>query len=467
MTDFGTMSLETVSRLIRQQRASPVEVTESVLERISSQDPHLNAYISVFREQALHSASVAEREIRSGFHRGPLHGVPMGIKDNLSLQNSITTVGSSMYRDSVSEINAGVVDKLLSAGAVILGKHNLHEFALGVTTENPHYGTTLNPWNSAKIAGGSSGGGAAAVASGMSIGTIGSDTSGSIRIPAACCGTVGLKPTYGRVSKYGCFPEAWTLDHVGPMGRSVTDVALILDAIAGYDLRDHGSLACSPTSTASQLSSDVGSLRIGFNESYFFSDVDDSVAEAVCHVLRRLERRGASVIPIDLPELDAAEYALTIIDTSEASTVHRRSLAHHPEQYGDDVRFLLECGLLPSAIDYLEAQQIRSSLKMAVNATFDDVDVFIGPTLPIRTPDVGERESLVNGRAVDTAESLMRIVGLANLLGLPSVSVPGGFVDDMPVGVQIVGAPLGEQVVLDTALCIEQIAGEIKEPADF
>lgn len=467
MTDFSTMTLETVSKLVREQSASPVEVAETVLDRISSDDPHLNTYISVFREQALHSASVAEREIRSGVYRGPLHGVPMGIKDNLSMRNTVTTVGSSMHCNSVSSVNAGVVDKLASAGAVILGKHNLHEFALGVTTENPHYGTTFNPLNSAKIAGGSSGGGAAAVASGMSIGTIGSDTSGSIRIPAACCGIVGLKPTYGRVSRYGCFPEAWTLDHVGPMGRSVADVALILDAITGFDPRDHGSLDYPPTSTASQLSSDVRRLRIGFDESYFFSNVDASVADTVGHVLRQLERRGASVIPIDLPELDAAEYALTIIDTSEASTVHRTSLARRPERYGEDVRFLLECGQLPSAIDYLEAQQIRSSLKWVVSTAFDAVDVFIGPTLPIRVPDLGERESLVNGHPVDTIESLMRIVGLANLLGLPSVSVPGGLVDDMPVGVQIVGPPLGEQIVLDTAFCVEQITCGIKETVDL
>src|SRR5699024_8094691 len=222
-------------------------------------------------------------------------------------------------------------------------------------------------------------------------------------------------------------------DHVGPMGRTVMDVALILDAITGYDHRDHGSLKCRPTSTASLLSPEVRDLRIGFNESFFFSEVDDAVAEAAMYVLRQLERRGASVVPVELPELHIAEYALTIIDTSEATTVHRRALAQHPEQYGDDVRFLLECGHLPSAVDYAEAQQIRSTLKTVVNAAFNEVDVFIGPTLPIRTPDLGERESLVNGHPVDTIESLMRIVGLANLLGLPSVSVPGGFVDNMPV----------------------------------
>src|SRR5699024_6830931 len=235
MNDVTAQSLEDIAAAIRGKQLSPVELTTAVLATMDAQDPVLNAYISTDPAAALDQARIAEQAIMAEQYVGPLHGIPMGIKDNFFVENHTTTMGSKIHAHFAPEYSATAVTRLRAAGVVQLGKHNLHEYALGVTTENPHYGNTLNPWDNNKVAGGSSGGAGAAIAAGMIIGSIGSDTSGSIRIPAACCGIVGLKPTYGRISKHGCYPEAWTLDTVGPMARTVTDAALILDAISGYD----------------------------------------------------------------------------------------------------------------------------------------------------------------------------------------------------------------------------------------
>lgn len=456
MPELTRLPLRELAAGIEARKISPVELTNAVLREIEAHDGELNAYISVYGDEALESARAAEAEIADGGYRGPLHGIPMGIKDNFSFENRITTMGSTIHARYVPHHDATVISKLRESGATFLGKLNLHEYALGVTTENPHYGTARNPWNRNKIAGGSSGGAGVAIPTGMSIGSIGSDTSGSIRIPAACCGIVGLKATYGRVSKFGCFPEAWTLDHAGPMARTVGDVATLLDAVTGYDPRDPTSLKLSPTATASALTGDIEGTVVGINEAFFFKDVDEAVATVVREGIRSLEARGAVIEPVEIPHIEDAEYAITIIDTSETSTVHHRALQERPQDYGDDVRFLLECGEIPSAVDYLEAQQMRARLRTSFAGVFERVDVLVAPTLPIATPDIGQASSAINGRPVDTVEALMRLVGPANLLGLPSLSAPCGVVDDMPVGLQIVGPPLAEQAVLNIGRAVEE-----------
>lgn len=455
MDNLTSHSLEYLSAAIKEKQLSPVELTTAVLAIIEAEDPALNAYISTDQTSALEQARKAEQAIMSDRYLGPLHGIPMGIKDNFCVENQTTTMGSKIHANYVPQYSATAVNKLRAAGIVQLGKHNLHEYALGVTTENPHYGDTLNPWDRNKIAGGSSGGAGTAIATGMSIGSIGSDTSGSIRIPASCCGIVGLKPTYGRISKFGCYPEAWTLDTVGPMARTVTDTALILDALSGHDRQDPTSLDLPPTQTATMLSSNVSGLRIGINEDFFFADIDDPIAENTRQTISALEELGAVIVPVEIAHIEDAEYALTVIDTAEATTVHHRALAQRPEDYGDDVRFLLKCGVIVSAVDYLEAQQIRALLQHSFAQTFNDVDVLMAPTLPIKTPDLGQTESLLNGATTDTDDALMRLVGPANLLGLPAISVPNGLVDGMPVGIQIIGSPLGEQKVLNAGLVVE------------
>lgn len=455
MSDLTKLSLTDLSNAIRNQQVSSVELTRAVLGNIEKHDASINAYISVYADDALAQAKQAEAEIVAGNYRGPLHGIPMGLKDNLFFKDRTTTIGSRIHGDFVPQYNATVVEKLAESGVVFLGKHNLHEYALGVTTENPHFGTTRNPWNLTRIVGGSSGGAGASIPTGMSIGSLGSDTSGSIRIPAACCGIVGLKPTYGLVSKYGCFPEAWSLDHVGPMAMTVDDVATILDVISGHDAKDVTSLNRPATKHTGLLTGDVKGKVIGINEEFFFNEVDRDVADTVDHAIGQLEARGAILKKLDIPYIKTAEYAITIIDTSETTTVHHHSLQTRPQDFGEDVRFLVECGELPSAIDYLEAQQARARLQHVFQDVFDEVDALASPTLPIKTPGIGQATSDINGKPVDTVASLMRLVGPANLLGLPALSVPCGLLDEMPVGMQIIGPPLGEETVLNIGKAVE------------
>jgi aspartyl-tRNA(Asn)/glutamyl-tRNA(Gln) amidotransferase subunit A len=453
--DLAALAVHELAPKLESREVSPVDVTEAVLENVARYDDTLRAYIDVYRDGALAGARRAQAEIAEGRYRGPLHGVPLGIKDNIYFADRVTTMGSKIHGDFISRHNATVVDRLAEAGAVFLGKLNMHEYALGGTTDNRYYGTCRNPWDLDKSPGGSSGGSGAAVAANMATAALGSDTSGSIRIPSTFCGVVGLKPTYGRISRFGVFPEAWTLDHVGPMTRSVKDAAILLDAMSGYDPRDPGSLNRPRTDTAGSLRESCEGLTIGVVEHFYFNDVDDEIAETVRDAIDLLRQRGAKVRTISIPGLKDAEYALTIIDTCETSTVHRANLRDRAEDYSDDVRMLLECGELPSAVDYLEAQQIRRHMRAEVQEAFDDVDVLAGPTLPIRTPTIGEATAKLNGRDVDALENLIRLVGPASLLGLPTLSVPCGLVDGLPVGMQLVGPATGEQVVLDVGNAFE------------
>jgi aspartyl-tRNA(Asn)/glutamyl-tRNA(Gln) amidotransferase subunit A len=455
VTDLAAQSVEQLARLIETRDVSPVEVTAAVLDNIDRHNDTLKAYIEVYSDDALAAARNAESEIASGRYRGPLHGIPMGIKDNIYLADRVTTMGSKIHARFVSSVNATVVDRLSDAGVVFLGKLNMHEYALGGTTDNQFYGTCRNPWDLTMSPGGSSGGSASALASDLAIAALGTDTSGSIRIPSALCGTVGLKPTYGRVSRFGCFPEAWSLDHIGPMTRTVTDAAILLDALSGYDARDPGSLNQPPTRTLGQLASDLNGMVLGVDEEFFFTGVDEEIEQCVRAGIEELSRRGAEIRSITIPGLSNCEWALTIIDTSETATVHHANLRDRPGDYGDDVRLLIECGELPSAVDYLEAQQLRRHLRSEMQTVFDGVDVLVGPAFATRTPLIGKSTTTINGPDVDAIESLMRLVGPASLLGLPCLSVPCGVVAGLPVGLQVIGPARGEQKVLDVGHVLE------------
>lgn len=433
----------------------PVTLVESALSAINAHDARLKAFIDVYPDAALAGAKAAADEIAAGRSRGPLHGMPIAVKDNIYMAGRRTTMGSKIHADFVPDVDAGVVDRLGAAGAVVVGKTNMHEYALGGTTDNPHWGTCRNPWDTAKIPGGSSGGSAVAVATGMAVGALGSDTSGSIRIPASICGIVGLKPSYGRISRFGVFPEAWTLDHVGPMTATVRDAAVLLDALSGHDPRDPASLDTGPTSVARSLRDDCTGMVIGVEESFFFTDIDDVIASSVHDALRALERLGATVRTVSVPRLRHTEYALTIIDTSETSTVHHANLRDRPGDYGDEVRLLLECGELPSAVDYLEAQQVRRVLRQDMHDLFQDVDVLVGPTLGTRTQTIGDTFTMLNDEPVVAIDAMIRLVGPGSLLGLPSLSVPCGLADGLPIGMQIIGPALGEQKVLDVGNAFE------------
>lgn len=457
MEKLNAKSIAELAPLLRDKKVSPVEVTTSVLQQTEKYNETLNAYLNIYDKEAIAAARVAEEEIVQGNYRGPLHGIPIGIKDNVYMKDKVTTMGSLIHKDFKPDFDATVIQKLTTAGAIVTGKLNMHEYALGITTNNPHYGPSRNPWNTKRTSGGSSGGSGVAVAADMAIATIGTDTGGSIRIPASACGIVGLKPTYGRVSKYGCFPEAWTLDHVGPMTKTVNDTAILLAGIEGFDQYDPASVRIPEISQDLFYGKDMTEMVIGVNESFYFKEVDSRIESIVRKRIQQLEEMGAKIKTVAIPTLKYAEYALTITDMSEASTVHHENLLARPQDFGEDVRPILELGEVPSAVEYLQAQQIRRQLKKEFQEVFQSVDAVIAPTIPIVPPEIGEETVWLNGEEVDLFDHILRLTSPTNFTGMPSLSVPVGLVDGMPVGIQVIGNGFEERKILKLGQIIESM----------
>lgn len=457
LSNLHLKSVEELAPLIESKQLSPVELTKEILEYAKKTQQTLNAYIDFYEEEALKAAKKAETEILYGHYRGMYHGIPMALKDNLYMKNKVTTMASKIHKDFKPDADATVVEKLREAGVVFTGKLSMHEYAWGITNNNPHYGPVRNPWDITKIPGGSSGGSGAAVAAGSSVASLGTDTAGSIRIPSSACGIVGLKPTHGRVSKFGCFPLAWSLDHIGPMTKTVKDAVGLLEIIAGFDHRDPTSANVPVEDYLSYLNGDVRDLVIGINEDYFFNQVDNDVENAVRRAIDLLVSKGAKVEVVDIPSLQYAEWAELITSLSEASTIHHSNLQTRPDDYGDDIRLLFELGELPSAVDYLQAQQVRRQLKTEFTNIFKTVDVLIAPTLPIVPNDIGDPYADLNGEKVDLINHIIRFTGPGNLTGLPALSVPCGFKGNLPIGLQIIGPAFQEGKVLNVGYAVEQL----------
>lgn len=449
-----TKSVTELGALIKAKEVSPVDVTAELLDHAKALNPEVNAYIS-FREEAMADAKTAEAEIAAGNYRGPFHGVPLAIKDNIYVGGEVSTMASKIHRDFVSKDDASVIARLREAGAVLTGKLNMHEYAWGIDNNSPHFGAVRNPWDPAKVPGGSSGGSGAAVASNMTFATLGTDTAGSIRIPSAACGIVGLKPTHGRVSKYGCFPLAWTLDHIGPMTKTVADAAAMLEIIAGFDPRDPTCVDTPTSNYTAALTGDVKGLVIGVEEDYYFKDVDTEIERLVRAQIDALVAQGAKLKKVKIPTLKYSEWTELATSLSEASAIHHQDLVNRPDDFGADIRFLFELGELFSSVDYLQAQQIRRQLKDDFRAAFNEVDVLIAPTLPVMAPNIGDSEADLNGSKVDLIDNFIRFTGPSNLTGLPAMSVPVGFNGDLPVGLQIVGRAFDEGTVLNVGSAIE------------
>ncbi|HEY7491966.1 MAG TPA: amidase [Candidatus Tectomicrobia bacterium] len=431
---------------------SPVEVTEAVLARIEQYDTRLNAYITVLAESARQAARAAEAAMRAGTYLGPLHGMPIAVKDLYATRGVRTTFGSPLFADWVPDYDAAVVERLKGAGAVIIGKVNLHELAFGTTSANPHYGAVHNPWNLACHPGGSSGGSAAAVAAGLAYGALGSDTGASIRQPAACCGIVGLKPTYGRISKFGALPLSWSMDHAGPMTRTVTDTALMLQGLAGYDARDSGCVSHPVPDYTAQLTSGIRGSKIGVARDYFFADCDPEVASAVEATLDVFRDLGATVEEITLPDMQAARAAGTVILFAEATAYHANDLRQRPEAFSEEVRALLEMGDFYTAVQYVQAQRLRRHLTTETSRALAAFDAMVMPTSPVPatpiTPDPPGHAAL---RPRNTLPF--------DLISLPAISVPCGFTSaGLPVGLHIVGKAFDEAGVLRVAYAYEQAA---------
>ncbi len=435
--------------MLRRRKISPVELLDAVLERIERLNPELNAFITVAAERARADARRAEREIARGRHRGPLHGIPLPLKDNIETQGIRTTAGSKILADFVPTRDADVVSALRQAGAVIIGKTNLHEFAYGITNENPHYGPARNPWDRTRVSGGSSGGSAVALASGMGFGSVGTDTGGSIRIPSALCGIVGLKPTFGRVSTRGVIPLAVSLDHVGPLARSADDVALLLAAISA---KEHAFRA--PSAGVRGRKSRRLRVTLGWPRDFFFEKVDDEVARAIETAVKLLEKRGARVRQISLPHITDSADAGTQIALAEALHYHL-SAGFYPARaadYGADVRSRFELGGNVRAADYLRALDARAPIVAEFDAALADVDAIVAPSAPIAAPRIGESVVKIRGEEETVRSALVRVSRPANFTRHPAISIPCGFTEEgLPIGMQLIGRHWDEARLIEIA----------------
>lgn len=451
MSDPAQLTIAEAAPLIRERRLSPLELTAACLARIEALEPRINAFITVTAAEARAAAKSAADEIAGGGYLGPLHGIPIALKDLFATAGVRTSAGSKILSDNVPAADSEPAARLAAAGAIIVGKLNMHEFAYGATGVNPHFGPARNPWDTSRITGGSSSGSGASVASGECLAALGTDTGGSIRIPASLCGIVGIKPTFGRVSRRGVVPLSWSLDHVGPLTRSVEDAAIVLQTIAGHDTADASSSTEPVPDYSAGLRDGVRDLRIGVPREFFFDNVDAEVEASGRTAISVLEGLGASVREVSLPLIAEAPTAVTAIMLPEALAYHRKWMEERPDDYGDDVRYRLEMGATFLAVHHVQAQRFR---EMIVNSwrdeVFDRVDVLAMPATMAAAFPI-ERSDL------SVTFSLIRNTNPLNLLGVPAISVPCGLTaSGLPAGLQLAGRWWDEATVLRAAFAYEQ-----------
>ena len=448
MDDFKIFEL---SQRLRRREISSVEITRECLTRIEKRDSALNAFITVMSESALEEARAADVALARGEWRGPLHGIPVALKDLIDTAGVSTTAASALYKERVSGADAEVVRRLRTAGAIILGKNNLHEFAYGGSSLVSHFGEVRNPRDETRIAGGSSGGSAAAVVAGMALAAIGTDTAGSIREPAALCGCVGLKPTYGRVSARGVIPLSASLDHVGPLTASVEDAAIVLQVIAGYDPADITSVNVPVADYVSGLKESVKSVRVGVPREYFFDDLDKEVAVAVEEALRVIRGLVSEIkdVRLDVP-------TDRTLQAAESWAVHKENVERSSELYQAETLRRLRTGEKISAAEYMQRRRELEEVRRAITAVFSDVDVLITPTMPMPAPAIEELKA--NPEQLRPAElRLLRNTRPFNVWGLPAISVSCGFTKGgLPIGLQIAGPHWREDLVLRVARTYER-----------
>lgn len=449
------LSLTEASRAVRARELSPVELTESVLARITAVEGRLGAFVTVAADAALAAAVRAEREISGSGPRGPLHGIPMALKDLIDVEGTPTTASSHVRAGHVAERDSLVAERLGAAGAVLLGKTHTHEFAYGLTTPQ-----TNNAWDRSRVAGGSSGGSAVAVAAGEATFAMGTDTGGSIRVPAALNGVVGLKPTYGLVPRTGVTSLSWSLDHVGPLTRTVQDVALVLSATAGHDPRD-------PASVSGPMpdrfpGGDLRGLKVGVPRNYYFDRVTPEVEESVRGAIERLAELGTELVDVEIPMaryIQAVQWGLMV---PEATAYHERSLRATPDLYAADVRILLEAGELTSAGDYLRAQRARTMMRDAWARMFDSIDVLAAPTVPMTAAEAGqETVEWADGTTEAVSDGYVRLCAPANITGVPALTLPVGHDHaGLPIGMQLMARPFRDATVLRVGRAYEEsVAG--------
>ncbi|MFF9306826.1 amidase [Streptomyces sp. NPDC014777] len=439
------LTLTAAADAIRTRRLSPVELTDSVLERIAQREPDLHAYVTVAAEHARSAARDAERALAAGRRQGPLHGIPVGLKDLIDVAGWGTTAGSRVRADHRAHTDSTVAARLAQAGAVLLGKTHTHEFAYGLITPQTH-----NAWDTGRVAGGSSGGSAVAVAAGMATFALGTDTGGSIRVPAALNGVVGLKPTYGLLPRHGVTSLSWSLDHVGPLTRTVEDAALVLNALAGHDPRDPASLSAPAKDYRPRADTDLTGLRVGVPRTYYFDHVHPETEDAVRRAIEQLRDLGARLVEVEIPMtryIQATQWGLMV---PEATAYHENTLRTVPDLYQADVRVLLEAGALMTAGDYLRAQRSRTLMRQEWARMLQEVDLIAAPTVPTTAVRAGQETiTWADGTVESVSDAYVRLSAPANITGTPSLSLPVGHDSaGLPIGMQLLGRPLEEDVLL-------------------
>ena len=436
------MTIREAAAALRSRQISCLELTNRSLDQIAKLNPRLNAFLTVTGEAARKRAAQLDRDLANGIDHGPLHGIPIAHKDLIWTRGVRTTSGSKLFADYVPASDAPVVEKLDRAGTVLLGKTGLHEIAYGVTSENPHFGVIRNPHDLERSPGGSSGGSGAAVAAGMAFMATGTDTGGSIRIPASFCGVVGLKPTYGAVDRTGIQPLGFSLDHVGPLTRTVGDAGLAFQAMA-----EPRHIRPAPPN--------IQNLRIGLPENFYLTSVDPEVKQAVENTARLAEQMGARVSPVRVPDIDALNAAGRVILLAEASALYE-PYWNRREDFGADVLALLDQGRLVPATDYVNAQRLRRALLQDFHALFTSIDCLFTPTTPIAAPRIGQKQVELDGQMVDTRLAATRLVRGINVLGFPALSLAcGTSTAGLPIGLQMIGRPWEEGLLLSLGEALE------------
>ncbi len=456
MSDPTELTLAAAADAIRSRRLSPVELTEAYLARIERLEPRLNAYITVTAGRGREDARRAEAEVAAGEYRGPLHGIPFGLKDLFETAGIRTTAGSKILGDHVPAADGTVAARLRAAGAVLLGKQNLHEFAYGATSENPHYGPVHNPWALDHIPGGSSGGSAAAIVARTALATMGTDTAGSIRIPAALSGCVGLKPTRGRVSKRGVIPLSWTLDHAGPITRTVEDAAIVLEAVSGYDPGDSSSVRIPVPSYRDGIGGGGKGLRIGVPRAFYFDPLHDEVRAAVEAAIQVFRDLGGTVRDVDGLDFEPFVEARVLVQRAEAQHYHERWFRERPGDYGASVAERL-AARTPGGLELVAAHRALAAYTESVRSVLEEVDLLLTPTMAGPAPKIGAGALDCGRESMPVGVGLVRLTQPFNATGLPALSVPCGFTrDGLPIGLQLAGRDFDEATVLRAGHAYEQ-----------
>jgi aspartyl-tRNA(Asn)/glutamyl-tRNA(Gln) amidotransferase subunit A len=449
------MTIQQAAQALRRREVSSVELTRAALDAIERLNPKLNAILLLTAEHALERAREADAELAAGRDRGALHGIPIAHNDVFCTKGVRTNCASKILGDSAPDHDAAVVEKLDAAGAVMVGKTNMHELAYGITSNNPHYGPVRNPWDTTRIPGGSSGGAGAAVASEMVFMGTGSDTGGSIRLPASLCGIVGIKPTSGRVSRYGVLPLDFSLDHMGPLARSSRDCAVVLEAIAGWDPRDDTSSRRPVEKYLAEENCSIAGLRVGVPENFYFERVDPEVEKAVRGAVARAESLGARAVPVRVPDIAALNAVSRVILLAEAAAVMERHLDRR-DLIGPDVLALLDQGRFIPASDYINAQRLRRMFRREFRNVWKDADVLFVPTSAVTAVEIGQTTVSVGGVEDDARLANTRFLRGINALGSPALSLPCGLDRrGLPIGLQIVGPDWGEAAILRAAAALE------------